>query len=202
MHHPSLDVLSRRLQDVLHCTQQDLCCQIMQQVAQGKPVTRTHLQAALHISPQELEQRLARLKETEVDQQGNILGWGVTLVPTSHRFVLDSTVLYTWCAFDTLLFPPRLQREASVQSSCPTTYQSITFVATASGKIRDLAPASSVMSLIIPSSRQECTRDRFCQQSLFFQSEEAALPWMASHPEAVLLSVEEAARLGHMVAKF
>ncbi|GLV55937.1 hypothetical protein KDH_27810 [Dictyobacter sp. S3.2.2.5] len=40
----------------------------------------------------------------------------------------------------------------------------------------------------------------FCEQSLFFQSEEAASPWMALHPDAVLLSVEEAARLGYMVA--
>jgi len=44
-------------------------------------------------------------------------------------------------------------------------------------------------------------RGTFCQQSLFFQTEEAASPWMALHPEAVLLSVEEAAALGQIVAR-
>ena len=200
MQHPSLDVLAKQLQDVLRCTQEDLCCQIIRQVARGKPVARTHLQTSLHISQHELEQRLTRLPETEVDQQGNILGWGVTLVPTSHRFELDGKLLYTWCAFDTVLFPPQLDRQAFVLSTCSITSQAITFLATPSGEIRDLAPASSVMSLIIPPSRLECTRGSFCQQSLFFQSASAAQTFLMAHPEAILLSLEEAGRLGWLTA--
>src|SRR6266567_9035816 len=67
------------------------------------------------------------------------------LVPTSHRFQLGGQVLYTWCAFDTVLLPPSLHVEAQVQSTCPVTGQPITFVATPEGVIRDLSPASGVM---------------------------------------------------------
>jgi hypothetical protein len=61
--------------------------------------------------------------------------------------------------------------------------------------------SGSVMSLILPAERSECVRETFCYQSLFFQSEQAASPFLSDHPEAVLLSVEEAALVGRWVAQ-
>jgi alkylmercury lyase len=121
-------------------------------------------------------------------------------LPTQHQFRLKERPLFTWCAFDTVLFPPLLQVEAHVQSVCEASGQPITFVATPEG-IADLLPATTVLSLILPIERCDCVRGTFCQQSLFFQTEEAASPWVALHPEAVLLSVEEAAALGQIVAR-
>ncbi len=97
--------------------------------------------------------------------------------------------------------PPQLDVEAHVQSTCPVTDQPITFVATPEGVIRDLCPASGVMSLVVPAQRSDCTRVTFCQQSLFFQSEQAASAYLSDHPEALLLSVEEAAYVGRLVAQ-
>ncbi|HEU5381512.1 MAG TPA: organomercurial lyase, partial [Ktedonobacteraceae bacterium] len=139
--------------------------------------------------------------DTEFDAQGNIVGWGITLLPTRHQFVLSERSFFTWCAFDTVLFPPLLALEAHVQSRCAATDQPVTFVATRSGEIADLFPATSVLSLILPTERCDCVRHIFCEQSLFFHSEDAASLWMTLHPDAVLFSVEEAAALGHMVAQ-
>ena len=201
MQHPPLETIAKRLSVLLYCEQKDLCRPIIQQVARGKPVTKADLQVSLHLSPDELERRLEHLPDTEFDQQGNILGWGVTLLPTSHQFQLDGKALYTWCAFDTVLFPPSLQRSAQVQSSCAQTGHPITFVANPEGVVTDLTPAGSVMSLILPAERSECVRETFCYQSLFFQSEQAASPFLASHSEAILLSIEEAALVGRWVAQ-
>lgn len=126
---------------------------------------------------------------------------GITLLPTPHQFRLKKRPLFTWCAFDTVLFPPLLQVEAHVQSRCSATNQPITFVATRSAGIAGLLPSTSVLSLILPAERCDCVRGTFCEQSLFFHSEEAASPWMALHPDALLLSIEEAAVLGHMAAQ-
>jgi alkylmercury lyase len=125
--------------------------------------------------------------------------WGITLVPTQHQLVLPGRLLYTWCAFDTVLFSPLLALEARVHSACEVSSQPITFIATPEG-IMDLSPTTSVLSLILPTERCDCVRGTFCQQSLFFQSEERAALWMAQHPEAMLLSVEEAAAVGKLVA--
>ncbi|HKV59938.1 MAG TPA: organomercurial lyase [Ktedonobacteraceae bacterium] len=200
MQHPPLETIVERLSEQLRCEQEALCTQIIHQVARGKPVTPAALQASLQVSQDELEHRLADLPDTEVDPHGNVVGWGVTLVPTRHRFQIDGKLLFTWCAFDTVLFPPSLLAEARVQSTCPVTGHPITFVATSSGTIKNLAPASSIMSLIIPAERSECVRATFCEQSLFFESEQAASTWLTSHPEAIVLSIEEAALVGKLVA--
>jgi alkylmercury lyase len=202
MHHPSLETIAERLSELLHCEQEDLCRPIVHQVTRGKPVAPATLQASVQVSQDELEQRLAKLPpDVEFDRVGNIVGLGVTLVPTSHRFRIRGKLLYTWCAFDTVLFPPCLHAEAQVESTCPVTCKSITFVATPEGTILDLLPAGSVMSLIVPAERGDCTRATFCRQSLLFQSEQAASTFLADHPEAMLLSVEEAAYVGRLVAQ-
>ena len=196
----SLDVIAQRLSEQLQCEQEDLCRSILHQVSRGKPLSKASLVTSLQISQNELEHRLARVPDTEFDHEGNIIGWGVTLMPTRHRFQLDGKVLFTWCAFDTVLFPPSLGQAAQVSSTCPITEQPITFVATPEGVVKDVTPAHSVMSLIIPANRQECIRATFCEHSLFFSSEQAASSYLASHPEAVLLSIEEAATVGKSVA--
>ncbi len=202
MPHPSLETIAERLSaEQLRCEQEDLCSNIVQQVTRGKPVAPAALRASLQVSQDELEQRLAKLPpDVEVDRAGNIVGLGVTLVPTSHRFQLGGQVLYTWCAFDTVLFPPLLQVRAKVQSKCSATGHPITFVATPEG-IEELTPTTSVLSLILPAERYDCARGTFCLQSLFFESEQAASAWLASHPEAIYLSLEEAAFVGHAVAR-
>jgi len=199
--HSYLETIAQRLAEQLRCEQEDLCLPILRQVSRGKPATRAELGARLKLDQDELERRLTRLQDTEFDHQGNILGWGVTLVPTSHHFQMRGKPLYTWCAFDTVLFPPSLHAEAQVQSTCPVTGQPVTFVATPEGVVNELTPASSVMSLIIPEQRSDCVRATFCQHSLFFQSEQAASTFLAAHPETVLLSIEEAAYLGWLVAR-
>ncbi len=200
MPHLSLDAIVERLSEQLQCEQEDLCLSILHQVSRGKPLSKAILSTSLQISQNELEQRLARLPDTEFDHEGNIVGWGVTLVSTRHRFQMDGKVLFTWCAFDTVLFPPSLGQTAQVHSTCPITEHPITFMATPEGVVKDLSPAHSVMSLIIPANYHECVRATFCEHSLFFHSEQAASSYLASHPEAVLLSIEEAATVGKSVA--
>jgi alkylmercury lyase len=198
--HLSLEIMAERLLAHARCELDELCLPIVHQVSRGKPLTMVGLGAALQLTQDELAQRLLQAPDTERDQQGNLVGWGVTMVATRHRFQIRHQSLFTWCAFDTVLFPPTLGETAQIHSTCSVTGQPITFVATPDGTIKELAPASAVLSLILPVERRECLRETFCEQSLFFQSEQAALPWLAAHPGALILSVEEAALVGSMVA--
>jgi alkylmercury lyase len=205
----ALETIANQLVAQLDCTQDVACLQIMRSLADvGQPLAPTDLATRLQMSEDELATHLARVPDTEFDAQGNIVGWGITLVPTPHQFRLSqrrsqgrpARRLFTWCAFDTVLFPPLLQVEAQVQSVCEATGHPITFVATPQG-VEQLSPATSVVSLIVPAERCDCVRGTFCHQSLFFQSEQAATFWMASHPEAISLSLEEAAWVGQAVAR-
>ena len=197
----SLDAIAHHLAAQLDCTQDLACRQILQTLTEiGQPIAPLHLATLLQMSEEELATHLARVPDTEFDEQGNIVGWGITLLPTSHQFLLPARSLFTWCAFDTVLFPPLLQVRAQVQSICTASGHPITFVATPEG-IEELTPTTSVLSLILPSERYDCVRGTFCLQSLFFESEQAASAWLASHPEAISLSLEEAAFVGQAVAR-
>jgi hypothetical protein len=74
-------------------------------------------------------------------------------------------------------------------------------VTTSEGVVKNLTPEGLVMSLILPAEPGECVRETFGYRSLFFQSEQAASPFLVDHPEAMLLSVEEAALVGRWVAQ-
>lgn len=201
MQQPPLDTIVASLVKPRHREQKDLARAILEQMAQGKPVEKAQLSAALHLPLEALEQRLVGLPDLEYDQQGCIVGWGVTLVPTRHRFRIQGQDLFTWCAFDTVLFPPQLRAEAQVHSTCPATGRTIAFVATPDGGIKNLSQDACVMSLFIPTEQRNRGRAGFCEPSLFFWDEPAATSFLATHPEALLLSIEEAAYVGKRVAQ-
>ena len=57
------------------------------------------------------------------------------------------------------------------------------------------------MSLIIPTEQRNYGRAGFCEHSLFFWEEQAASSFLTAHREAILLSIEEAAYVGKLVAQ-
>lgn len=86
MQHPSLEAIATQLAEQLRREQEDLSLPILYQLIRGKPIEKAALAASLQVSQEELEQHLRPLPDIEFDQRGNIVGWGITLVPTRHRF--------------------------------------------------------------------------------------------------------------------
>lgn len=87
---------------------------LLRLLAEGKPVEPRHLASVAHCSQEEI-QAVVPSSDAEVDQVGNIVGWGLSLVPTPHQFHLGETILYSWCALDTLVFPALLGRTAEAR---------------------------------------------------------------------------------------
>ncbi len=73
------------------------------------PVTPERLASALQMTAEQVAGVLAGLADLEVDQSGNVVGWGLTLIPTPHRFRVQGQTFYTWCALDALTYPALLQ---------------------------------------------------------------------------------------------
>lgn len=162
-------------------------------LAQGRPVTAADLAGATGRPEQEVRQALSRQDDLERDEQGRVVGYGLTLRPTAHAFEVDRRQLYTWCALDTLMFPALLDRSARVTSSCHTTGAPVRLTVTPTG-VADLDPAGAVVSIVTPDAPAS-VRSAFCHQVNFFASHDAAQPWLAEHPEAVVVGVEEGYQL-------
>jgi alkylmercury lyase len=174
---------------------------LWQLLAEGKPVSLEQLARASHRTLPDIQAELPSL-DVRQDQEGNILASGLSLVPTRHQFQVGEQALFTWCALDTLAFPPVLERPARVISSCPATGQEIRLTVTTDA-ISDLSEAGAVISVRLPGEDTNLchVQEDICNAGYFFASREVASAWPSLHPNAVLLSVEEAGQLGRALAR-
>lgn len=165
-------------------------------LAEGEPVTVEELADATGRSSGEVRETLADISDVETDQQGRVVGYGLTLKPTPHRFEIGGRQLYTWCALDTLVFPAILARSARIESPCPSTGTPVRVEVGPDG-VTSVKPDTAVVSLVLPSpGRQAGIRAAFCNQVHFFASPQAAEGWLEEHPGMTVLPVIEAQRLG------
>lgn len=193
--------LMERLRESLCPDKTGLFHQLLRLLAEGKPVSVGQIAAKLHLSHGATAAALGKLRNIEFDQDGNIVGAGITLNPTPHRFQVNGRMLFTWCAMDTLIFPPILNQTARVVSTCPATGVTIRLTVTPGG-VEDLDLASAAVSLPKLSEAGCDVRPDFCNHSHFFSSADAASAWLSEHPGATLLSIEDARRMGGVLAEF
>jgi alkylmercury lyase len=203
MHDTELELLARQLAERLRGDHDAFCRELVRLLAYGHPVTREHLATVLQMTAEQVAEVLAGLADLEVDQSGHVVGWGLTFIPTPHRFRVHGHTFYTWCALDALTYPALLRLTARVESSCPVSGTEVSLSVTPTG-IHELTLADAVVSIVIPGQGSSCNGDRgsFCNQSRFFRSKRDALMWQGAHPDARILCVEDAYRLGKLVARY
>lgn len=175
---------------------------LMRLLADGSPVSSEQLAMAINRPVAEVTEALRHFEEIVYDEEGRIMGAGLSLLPTPYHFEINGHLLYTWCALDTLLFPARLGRSAQVSSTCPVTGQPI-HLCVSPEHLESFDPPSAMLSLLIQEGLTTCCniRDAFCAYSQFFASRQAASAWQVSHPDGHLLPIEEAFTLGQTLAR-
>ena len=174
--------------------------QLARLLVQGRSVAPELLARRLHRELDEVRAILGAHPELEYDAQGNLVGSGLTLVPTTHQFRVEQRTLFAWCAFDTLTYPVELHLSAQVTSRCPVTGSSIQLTVTPE-QVLDLDPGEAQVSLVVDVAAECCynVREDVCNYGHFFASREAALLWQAAHRQVVILSVKEAYQVGKLV---
>jgi alkylmercury lyase len=165
----------------------------------GQPACLESIAESLGLAPQRVQETLRGFPDAEYDDDGRIVGLGLTLRPTRHRFEVEGRALFTWCALDTLMFPAILGTAARVESTCFATGEPIRLEVDASGP-HEVAPSITVVSLVVPSDASS-VRTSFCNEVHFFATRRVAGRWLEGHPEASLVSVGEAYRIGVALAQ-
>jgi alkylmercury lyase len=158
-------------------------------LAEAKPVAMEQLCAAGGWSHEQVRAELARLG-AEWDERGLIVGLGLTLRPTPHKFTFEDKTVYGWCASDALTFPILLGKGGVVESTCPITDQTIEVEVTPHA-VHEVAPPQAVVSKVRPSQKVADLRADICGEGLFFASRDAAASWLARTPEGELESVAD-----------
>ena len=100
--------------------QRRIVAHTLQLLANGCPVPPDEMAIHLQVSPDKVISTLEGFG-AEFDKEGNVLGLGLTLVPTPHAYEANGRKLYTWCAADALKFPVMLKHAAQIESPDPIT---------------------------------------------------------------------------------
>ncbi len=168
-------------------------------LAEGQPVSPEHVASVLGLAREETLELLRQRPSLEWDEAGNIVGAGLTLRPTPHRFQLKDRTMYTWCALDSLMFPGLVGQTVEVESPCASTGRPVRVTVTPEG-VKQVEPLGAVVSLVAPEASPDVRRV-FCDYVNFFYSAEVATGWLAEHPGATMLPVAEAYQLGRRLTE-
>jgi len=200
MDEADLTDLAAIIADRLCGTHEHLCVALIRRLAAGQPVSSASLAETLMMEVPAITAVLRRMSDVDFDGAGNVVGFGLSLIPTTHQCTVNGQTLYTWCALDTFMYTALLDLPSHVLSRCPVTARPIELAMTPAS-ISELTPASSVISVVIPNrSISHCRRSAFCNHGHFFASAEASASWQHDHPDGVILSVGVAHRLGRLLA--
>src|SRR5215218_10616928 len=137
-------------------------------LARGKPASPEEIAAISAKSPEEVQTALERFPSAEWDEQGRVVGLGLTLRLTPHRLELEGRTLFAWCALDALLFPILLGRSASIESPCRGTGELVHIEVTPAG-IEAVEPPSAVASIVAARDLSNFRRVS-CNNAHFFSS--------------------------------
>jgi alkylmercury lyase len=156
----------------------------------GYPVPPDEIAIRLQV-PSETVISILRGFGAEFDKDGNIVGVGLTLVPTPHVYEVNSTKLYTWCAIDALLFPIILKHTAHIESLDPISGDKIQVTVTPDG-VQNVEPEAAVVSWVNSNVDPSNIRGSICHYVYFFTSSETASKWIAEHPGKMFYPVIDA----------
>jgi alkylmercury lyase len=189
---PSASTLADALLGPEHQTGRRLMRTALRLLAHGTPVTMDELATTAGIDVADISNTPAG-PEIEYDDENRIVGWGLTLVPTPHTFIVDGCRLYTWCAADTLLFPAIIGSRARIESTCPATDTVIRLTVDPQDGVSDVSPATAVISIPAPQELDAAqVRASCCDPGRYFATAEAAEDWLAQHPTGTVLPVADA----------
>lgn len=200
---PDIDTLADHIiaaMPRLDATDQRICLTLLRQLARGAPVTTHRLAVEAELPEAQIIERLDRVGGVFRDRERRVVGFmGLTLVEMgNHRIHLDGRSLAAWCAWDTLFLAELLGESISVSSRSPVRGVEISLSVTSSGPT-GLRPPETVVSFVIP--KAEFGADviqSFCHFVHFFASTADSEAWAAQHPDAFVLSVNDAHRLGQL----
>lgn len=155
----------------------------------GEPVTVHQVATAGGWTEDEVQAALARHPRVDFDEHGRIVGFGLTLRPTPHRFTFDGQTVYGFCASDALEFSVLLDRPGRIDSTCPASGQPIHVEVTPS-EVLTVDPPEAVVSTMRPTQAVTDIR-AYCDLGNFFSSPDAATDWLAHNPQGQITTVAD-----------
>lgn len=185
--------------DLLRLALTGLDHRLQRELKEHGPVSPDRLEQLTNAVDANAEDVADLMAYVETDAQGRITGaMGLTVNPTVHEFRVDGRQLYTWCAFDALVFAVAHGWTAEVRSRCPATGRPIQLTATPDG-VTAQDPQETVLALAVPDpekppSGTQQVQAAYCAHNNLYVSEQAALRAIGDRAGVVITALADAHR--------
>lgn len=176
---------------------------LMRLILESKqPLSASQIADMLQISENKAAAMLNRMRPygAEFNEEGKLVGYGLTLVPTPHRYTANEHTFYGWCAPDTIFFPPFFRHTALIESPDPISGNKISLTISDKG-IEKVEPSTSVVSSRFKGAVFSNVRGSVCYYGHFFESFDTASKYASiqKSAEVEVLSPEEFFRIGKIL---
>lgn len=166
---------------------------------EGRPVSPQRIAGDLHLPMADVT-RMLRKVGAEVDNDGNVLGLGLSLSPAPHGYHVHGRTFYAWCATDAIVFPSLFDHTASIDSPDPVDATKVRLSVSHKG-VESVRPDSAVVSIMMDPAEGNAVRASVCAHGHFFASAETAAAWAVARQGATILSVDEAFQVGRILSQ-
>jgi len=182
--------------------QQRVAAEVYRRLTEASPAPAWEIAGRSGVSTQRVEELLAAWPGVYLDADRAVIGfWGLTIrrLSPTHQLEVAGRELFAWCAWDTLFLPGILDATANVESSCPTTGETISLEVSPARVVWTSHPGAVVSFLLPDRTFDADVIQSFCHFVHFFATEGAGRAWTSEHPGTFLLSLEDAFELGRRV---
>lgn len=181
-------------------------------LSNGDPVSIKEISLETSLRDGKVRDYVAQLEGmgmAELNDEGEIVGMILSLLPTRHSFLVNGKSLYAWCAADALFLPSIIGKSASVRSKDPLTGDEISIEVT-QNSIELLSPEGGYLSLVAPGMTPDvgssCKTGQdnaklvgrggaLCDNIYFFASEDSARKWQNGREGYEIMSIREGSEI-------
>lgn len=161
-------------------TDRDFLRQLFPLLADGRPISLTHLAEITHKDIATVEQELTK-GYTGRDSDGNVIElFGVMHTPTLHRIQLGQVCLFSCCALVAHMVPLLLDQMATIESVDPISHRLVRLHVASSGV--QVVDPQTVGTLVVTTQEQVLkeVRSAFCEHVCYFPDEGTAEEFIAA----------------------
>lgn len=166
-----------------------LFAQAQQLLLEGRPVSPDQIAARLRMPKHQALSILGHIGAA-FDDKGNLVGLGLSIVPTPHSYQINGRQLYVWCAADAITFPIFHQATAVITSPDPISGELVRLTSSPAG-VSGVEPGTAVATWVPGTMSMASIRANFCNRTNFFTSVDTAAEYVSQHPGLVIVSIED-----------
>lgn len=166
----------------------------LQLLSKGEPVSPDRLAEAWGMPLEQVNaifEQASALGTLQLDDSGNMVGTAISLVPSSHKFLVNGKTLYAWCSYDAIYAPGVIGSDAIVESVDPLTNESIQIKISPNG-VMESEPEGIVTTVVgMDADARGGVESPRCNQMHFFTSDGNARKWATDHPGVSIMTVSQ-----------